>query len=72
MIPAMAPVLASCGEAAVSITTPKAMEEGKATSIAARPPQKSPTAGKIRFVTTLLETRNQKLEPEIVLLVSGF
>jgi hypothetical protein len=40
-IPATAPLPASCGETAVKITTPNAMDEGSATSIAARAPHAS-------------------------------
>ena len=42
MIPAKAPAPARPGETAVKMTTPKAIAEGKATSIAARPPHTSP------------------------------
>src|SRR5579859_7984759 len=42
IMPAIAPALTSEGDAEVKITTPNAMDEGTATSIAAKPPQKSP------------------------------
>jgi len=43
--PAIAPKLASVGDAVVKMRTPNAMDDGTATSIAANAPHKSPAVG---------------------------
>ncbi len=58
--PTIAPALESDGETAVIITTPNAIDEGSATSIAARPPHTSPATIFARLMTKVY--RRQKAE----------